>query len=155
MAKKKRGLGRGLDDLLAQHDTDLPFLDAYGAGQSGEGEDGEQGSILPPGTGRDPPEQVLSVIIRLLRAEGMTLTTDDGAVIEGCLAAKITEDGVVLEVQTGGNICLPLVASDLGEPGLDAGKLAKDRKTAQVTIVQWGSPARRLLTRLCEHWSTN
>ena len=31
----KKGLGRGLGDLLAQHDTDLPFLGAYGAA-SGE-----------------------------------------------------------------------------------------------------------------------
>lgn len=144
---KKRGLGRGLDDLLAQHDTDLPFLEAYGTAVEG----GEQG--LPPGTGRDQPEELLSAIIRLLRAEGKTVTTDDGAVVEGRLSASITEDGVVLEVQSGADLCLPLIPSDLGEPGLDAGTLSEDRSTAQVTIVQWGIPARRLLLRLCEHWS--
>mgnify|MGYP000389119739 CR=1 FL=1 len=29
-SQKKKGLGRGLGELLEQHDTDLPFLDAYG-----------------------------------------------------------------------------------------------------------------------------
>ncbi len=48
---------------------------------------------------------------------------------------------------------LPLVPSDLGAPGFEEGKLAADRSEASVTIVQWGIPARRLLERLCEHWS--
>ena len=48
---------------------------------------------------------------------------------------------------------LPLVPSDLGAPGLEDGNLNGDRSRATVTIVQWGIPARRLLERLCEHWS--
>ena len=48
---------------------------------------------------------------------------------------------------------LPLVPSDLGAPGLEDGTLEPDRSQANVTIVQWGIPARRLLERLCEHWS--
>ena len=107
---KKRVLGRGLDDLLAQHDQDLPFLDAYGP-SIGDSEG------LPPGTGADS-----------------------------------VEHGVQITVLSGGEK-LPLVPSDLGAPGFEKGTLASDRSEATVTIVQWGIPARRLLERLCEHWS--
>ena len=60
---KKRVLGRGLDYLLAQHDQDLPFLDAYGP-SIGDSEG------LPPGTGTDSVEQLMEAIARLLQAEG-------------------------------------------------------------------------------------
>ena len=30
MSDDRRGLGRGLDDLMAQNEMDLPFLSAYG-----------------------------------------------------------------------------------------------------------------------------
>ena len=56
---KKRVLGRGLDELLAQHDQDLPFLDAYGP-SIGE-TDG-----LPISASVDPVEQLLEAITRLL-----------------------------------------------------------------------------------------
>ena len=60
---KKRRLARGLDDLLAQHDQDLPFLDAYGPADASE-------SGLPAGTGTDPIDQLMEVIERLLKVEG-------------------------------------------------------------------------------------
>ena len=60
---KKRVLGRGLDDLLAQHDQDLPFLDTYGP-SIGDSEG------LPTGSGIDPVEQLLEAIARLLQTEG-------------------------------------------------------------------------------------
>ena len=60
---EKRVLGRGLDDLLAQHDQDLPFLDAYGP-SIGDSE------ALPSDTGADPVEQLMEAIARLLQAEG-------------------------------------------------------------------------------------
>ena len=134
---KKRVLGRGLDDLLAQHDQDLPFLDAYGP-SIGESEG------LPPGTGTDPVEQLMEAIKRILQAEGH----QDSEFI----TQEVKENGVQIIVQSGGEK-LPLVPSDLGAPGLEAGTLAVDRSEASVTIVQWGIPARRLLERLCEHWS--
>ena len=52
---KKRVLGRGLDDLLAQHDQDLPFLDAYGPSIG-------DSAGLPSGTGTDPVDQLLEAI---------------------------------------------------------------------------------------------
>ncbi len=134
---KKRVLGRGLDDLLAQHDQDLPFLDAYGP-SIGDSEG------LPPGTGTDPVEQLMEAITRILQAEGH----QDSEFI----TRETKENGVQITVQSGGEK-LPLVPSDLGAPGFEAGTLAPDRSEATVTIVQWGIPARRLLERLCEHWS--
>ena len=134
---KKRVLGRGLDDLLAQHDQDLPFLDAYGP-SIGDSEG------LPPGTGTDPVEQLMEAITRLLLAEGH----QDSDFI----TREAKENGVQIVVQSGGEK-LPLVPSDLGAPGFEEGTLAADRSEARVTIVQWGIPARRLLERLCEHWS--
>jgi hypothetical protein len=134
---KKRVLGRGLDDLLAQHDQDLPFLDAYGP-SIGETEG------LPAGTSTDPVEQLMEAITRLLQAEGH----QDSELI----TREAKENGVQIIVQSGGEK-LPLVPSDLGAPGFEEGTLATDRSEASVTIVQWGIPARRLLERLCEHWS--
>ena len=134
---KKRVLGRGLDDLLAQHDQDLPFLDAYGP-SIGETEG------LPAGTSTDPIEQLMEAITRLLQAEGH----QDSELI----TREAKENGVQIIVKSGGEK-LPLVPSDLGAPGFEEGTLATDRSEASVTIVQWGIPARRLLERLCEHWS--
>ena len=134
---KKRVLGRGLDDLLAQHDQDLPFLDAYGP-SIGDSEG------LPTGTGADPVEQLMEAITRLLQAEGHQNSE--------LIIREAKENGVQIIVQSGGEK-LPLVPSDLGAPGFEEGTLATDRSEASVTIVQWGIPARRLLERLCEHWS--
>ena len=134
---EKRVLGRGLDDLLAQHDQDLPFLDAYGP-SIGDSEG------LPSDTGANPVEQLMEAITRLLQAEGH----QDSELI----SREAKENGVQIIVQSGGEK-LPLVPSDLGAPGFEEGTLATDRSEASVTIVQWGIPARRLLERLCEHWS--
>lgn len=136
MAKKRR-LARGLDDLLAQHDQDLPFLDAYGPADVSE-------SGLPIGTGSDPVDQLMEVIERLLKVEGQHNSE--------WIQFEPEENGVKITVQSGDSM-LPLVPSDLGAPGFEEGKLAADRSEASVTIVQWGIPARRLLERLCEHWS--
>lgn len=134
---EKRVLGRGLDDLLAQHDQDLPFLDAYGP-SIGDSEG------LPSDTDADPVEQLMEAIARLLQAEGHQNSE--------LISREAKENGVQIIVQGGGEK-LPLVPSDLGAPGFEEGTLATDRSEASVTIVQWGIPARRLLERLCEHWS--
>ena len=135
---EKRVLGRGLDDLLAQHDQDLPFLDAYGP-SIGESKG------LPAGSGQDPVEQLMEAIARLLKAEGYPDSN--------LITCEEKENGVHITVQSGGDK-LPLVPSDLGAPGLEEGELASDKSEASVTIVQWGIPARRLIERLCEHWSS-
>ena len=134
---EKRGLARGLDDLLAQHDHDLPFLDAYGpAVGDSEG--------LPAGTVTDPVEQLVEGIERILNSQGQSNRE--------WIVIKPKKKGVQINFETGSGM-LPLVPSDLGAPGLEDGFLESDRSRARVTIVQWGIPARRLLERLCEHWS--
>jgi len=134
---EKRGLARGLDDLLAQHDHDLPFLDAYGpAVGDSEG--------LPAGTVTDPVEQLVEAIERILNSQGQFNRE--------WIVIKPKKKGVQINFETGSGM-LPLVPSDLGAPGLEDGFLESDRSRARVTIVQWGIPARRLLERLCEHWS--
>jgi hypothetical protein len=48
---------------------------------------------------------------------------------------------------------LPFVPSDFASPGFIKGNLADDRSSAEVTMVQWGIESRRLLSRLCEHYT--
>jgi hypothetical protein len=129
MAEKRR-LGRGLDDLMAQHDQDLPFLDAYGP-TIGEEEESPSTS-----------DQLREVIERLLRSIG-----DDGSNIQ----IQPLDEGVTITL-SGKN--LPLVPSDLAQIGLEAGTLNTKRSKAVVTIVRWGIPARRLIERMCEHWAS-
>jgi len=143
----KKGLGRGLGDLLAQHDTDLPFLGAYGAASDAY----EEG--LPTSVGQDVPGELLKVIARHLRSiltDVFISKEDDCIQVADYFTAKITESGVDLTINAEN---LPLVPSDLTSPGFIGGSLAKDRSSAEVTIIQWGIESRRLLSRLCEHYT--
>lgn len=142
----KKGLGRGLGDLLAQHDTDLPFLGAYGAA-SGEHEQG-----LPASAGEDDSKQLLSAIERFLRTtlkEAEVEAEGDEVSVAGFITAEIRKEGGISFTINGSN--LPLVPSDLAAPGMIAGELVDDRSSAKVTMLQWGIESRRLLSRLCEH----
>ena len=142
----KKGLGRGLGDLLAQHDTDLPFLGAYGAA-SGEHEHG-----LPAAAGEDDSKQLLSAIERFLRTtlkEAEVEAEGDEVSVAGFITAEIRKEGGISFTINGSN--LPLVPSDLAAPGMIAGELTDDRSSAKVTMLQWGIESRRLLSRLCEH----
>ena len=142
----KKGLGRGLGDLLAQHDTDLPFLGAYGAA-SGEHEHG-----LPASAGEDDSKQLLSAIERFLRTtlkEAEVEAEGDEVSVAGFITAEIRKEGGISFTINGSN--LPLVPSDLAAPGMITGELTDDRSSAKVTMLQWGIESRRLLSRLCEH----
>ena len=142
----KKGLGRGLGDLLAQHDTDLPFLGAYGAASDTH----EEG--LPISVGQDDPHELLKAIQRHLRSvltKSDISIKDDSIKISDYFTATIgAEYGVDLKIRADN---LPLVPSDLTSPGFIGGNLVDDRSSAEVTIIQWGIESRRLLSRLCEH----
>ena len=145
-SQKKKGLGRGLGELLEQHDTDLPFLDAYGP--EDDSADEEEVSTS---------SEMLNALARTLRSQ----LGDDNIKIEDAgmelgdhLTATCVDDTLTLTIESTGEP-LPLVPSDLNQPGLASGELADDRSRASVSIVQWGIGARRLVERLCEHWSLN
>ena len=59
MNDKKRGLGRGLDDLMAQNEIDLPFLSSYGPA-SVVADDISQA--------KSPPEEIFDAVLRHLRS---------------------------------------------------------------------------------------
>tara|TARA_B100001146_G_C15745128_1_gene249337 strand:+ start:22 stop:489 length:468 start_codon:yes stop_codon:yes gene_type:complete len=141
---KKKGLGRGLGELLEQHDTDLPFLDAYGPPEDAA-DDGEASTSA----------EMMDALARTLRS----LLGDDSVKIEDAgielgnhLTATCVDDVLTLTIESTGEP-LPLVPSDLNQLGLASGELAEDRSRASVSVVQWGIGARRLVERLCEHWS--
>ncbi len=140
-----RGLGRGLGDLLAQHDTDLPFLGAYGAA-SGDYEEG-----LPASVGEEQSEQLLAAVKRHLGSKSeIKIESDEQSVrIGDNFSATISED-VGIEIEMRGEN-LPLVPSDLSAPGLVPVNLAEDRSEAKVKMLHWGIESRRLLDRHCEY----
>ena len=57
----KKGLGRGLEDLLETHDTDLPFLSNYGMADS------QPAPGLPPSAKNDAPQELFQALVRLLK----------------------------------------------------------------------------------------
>ena len=145
---KRRGLGRGLDDLLATHDTDLPFLDTYGEA------DGTPEAGPPPSAGGDDSQELLSACVRLLRSEGADVdynTEEEKAKVGTWLQLECVESGVSLTVCS--DTPLPLVDSDLSEAGFEGGSLSDDRGNAEVIMTRWGVPLQRLLSRLCEFQS--
>ena len=146
-SKIKKGLGRGLGDLLAEHDTDLPFLGAYGA----VSESYEEG--LPASFGQDNSNELLQVIERHIRSifDGELSIEDESFSIEDYFSASISEDSGVNLTISGEH--LPFVPSDLSSPSFVRGSLSEDRTLAEVSIIQWGIEARRLISRICEHYS--
>ena len=140
---------RGLGDLLAEHDTAIPFLDegpkhilSTGAG--------------PAGIAETPAADLLEALALLItqrgHAEQMT-RTDDTLAVERLLKATCTPDGLTLVARD--TQPLPLVGQDLASPSLAKGTLTRQRRTARVTIREWRLDARQFMERLIEHWETN
>jgi hypothetical protein len=139
----KRGLGRGLDDLLDTHDTDLPFLSAYGSA------DEKALSGLPPSASTDDPQDLFQALVRFLKSENAKIEIKGNiAKCEKWLKLDIVADGVQATLAC---VNLPLVPSDLMSPGMQAGTLSKDNSSASVIFTIWSVDARRLLSRINEH----
>ena len=143
---KKKNLGRGLDDLLNQHDTDLPFLSAYGEDERLSLDGG-----LPPSTSSTNFVELMAALQRLIVQEGEELTkkSEIEAEIGDFLSLKLVEEGVAVLVKSNKKI-LPLVPTDLQQPGMVMGKISTSNKACEVIIVDWGVPCRRLIERLIE-----
>ena len=148
---KKKNLGRGLDDLLNQHDTDLPFLSAYGEDERLSLDGG-----LPPSTSSTNFVELMAALQRLIVQEGEELTkkSEIEAEIGDFLSLKLVEEGVAVLVKSNKKI-LPLVPTDLQQPGMVKGKISTSNKECEVIIVDWGVPCRRLIERLIEFLKIN
>lgn len=145
MNDKKRGLGRGLDDLMAQNEIDLPFLSSYGPA-SVVADDISQA--------KSPPEEIFDAVLRHLRSlkQHVEYKQEREIRISG-LIVKIKENGVNLAFTH--SVRLPFVPSDLASPGLTEGKLSDDGLSGNVVIQAWGIEARRCISRFIEHSQIN
>ena len=145
MSDDRRGLGRGLDDLMAQNEMDLPFLSAYGPASDAE-EDISQAKI--------PPEEIFDAVVRHLRSLGCKIDSVENRklTVQGLIVVT-DEEGVQLIFEN--ETRLPFVPSDLASPGLSEGQIDKDGCRACVMIQAWGIEARRCLSRFIEHVNIN
>jgi len=145
MNDKKRGLGRGLDDLMAQNEIDLPFLSSYGPA-SVVADDISQA--------KSPPEEIFDAVLRHLRSlkQHVEYKQEREIRISG-LIVKTKENGVNLAFTH--SVRLPFVPSDLASPGLTEGKLSDDGLSGNVVIQAWGIEARRCISRFIEHSQIN
>jgi hypothetical protein len=145
MKDNQRGLGRGLEDLLAQNEIDLPFLSVYGPASDTE-EDISQA--------KTPPSEIFEAVLRHLTSLGCNYEqiSDNEAQTIG-LFVKIGKNGVNLSFDH--SVRLPFVPSDLASPGLNRGNLSEDGCSARVTIQAWGIEARRVIARFLEHIEIN
>ena len=144
----KKNLGRGLDDLLSQHDTDLPFLSSYGTDEKLPLEEG-----LPPSTSSTNIAELMGALKRLIIQEGAIFSkqTEKESHVNDYLKLKLMKEGVSISVKSKNSI-LPLVPTDLQQPGMIRGKISSNKQECKVVIVDWGVPCRRLIERLIEYW---
>ena len=145
MSEDKRGLGRGLDDLMAQNEIDLPFLSAYGPASDVEDDISQA---------KSPPHEIFDAVVRHLRSlqQNFVQSVEGELQIHGMIV-KIEENGVSLSFNH--SIRLPFVPSDLASPGLTEGNLAAHGNSASVTIQACGIEARRCISRFIEHSEIN
>jgi|TARA_Y100000746_G_C15028966_1_gene254484 hypothetical protein len=145
MNDEKRGLSRGLDDLMAQNEIDLPFLSTYGPASDVEDEISQA---------KSPPEEIFDAVLRHLRSLNQTFDYSQKREIQiSGLVVKIEDNGVSLTFNH--LIRLPFVPSDLASPGLTEGNLSDDGLSGNVKIQAWGIEARRCLSRFVEHSKIN
>lgn len=147
MAKRKKKLGRGFEDLYAQNESDLPFLDVYGKAAE------EHGEGLPDSAAAAAPAELLAALERHLRAAGCEYASSESSLsIADKLVVEVDGSNLLIKIEAGA-IPLPMVPSDLMAPGFSSGELSADRSRAELHVSAPSSALRRLLDRLIEHWS--
>ena len=145
MNDDKRGLSRGLDDLMAQNEIDLPFLSTYGPASDVEDDISQA---------KSPPEEIFDAVLRHLRSLDQNFDQNQEREIQiSGLLVKIENNGVSLTFNH--SIRLPFVPSDLASPGLIEGNLSDDGLSGNVKIQAWGIEARRCISRFFEHLQIN
>ena len=147
MSGKKKKFGRGFEDLYAQNESDLPFLDAYGEAAEDHGEG------LPDSTQGSQPEEILAALQRHLKAAGCEFeSVESGLNITNKLEVMLVNDTLRLSINSESNP-LPLVPSDLMAPGFSGGSLSDNRQECELVVLSWSNSLRRLLDRMIEYWT--
>ena len=126
-------MARGLDHLMEQNETDLPFLASYGADMDGMGID---------------VEALFSGVEAFLSSRRVEFENDDECIKYHSTCISKHEEGLLIEIE---HEHLPLVHSDLDRVGFFQGTLHADKSKLSVILQMWGGEHRRFLERLIEH----
>ena len=126
-------MARGLDHLMEQNETELPFLASYGADMDGMGID---------------VEALYSGVEAFLSSRRVEFENDGDCIKYHSTCITKHEDGLLIEIE---HDHLPLVHSDLDRVGFFQGTLHADKSKLSVILQMWGGEHRRFLERLVEH----
>ena len=126
-------MARGLDHLMEQNETDLPFLASYGAEMDGVGID---------------VDALFSGVEAFLSSRRIEFENNDDCIIYNSTCITKHEEGLLIEIE---HEHLPLVHSDLDRVGFFQGRLHEDKSKLSVILQMWGGEHRRFLERLVEH----
>lgn len=126
-------MARGLDHLMEQNETELPFLASYGADMDGMGID---------------VDALFSGVETFLSSRRVKFEMNEGCIKYNSTCITKHEDGLLIEIE---HEHLPLVNSDLDRVGFVQGRLHADKSKLSVILQMWGGEHRRFLERLVEH----
>ena len=126
-------MARGLDHLMEQNETDLPFLASYGAEMDGVGID---------------VDALFSGVEAFLSSRRIEFENNEDCITYHSTRISKHEEGLLIEIE---HEHLPLVHSDLDRVGFFQGRLHEDRSKLSVILQMWGGEHRRFLERLVEH----
>ena len=124
---------RGLDHLMEQNETELPFLASYGADMDGMGID---------------VDALFSGVEAFLSSRRVEFEKDEKCITYHSTCISKHDEGLLIEIE---HEHLPLVHSDLDRVGFFQGTLHADKSKLSVILQMWGGEHRRFLERLIEH----
>ena len=117
-------MARGLDHLMEQNETDLPFLASYGAEMDGVGID---------------VDALFSGVEAFLSSRRIEFEINDDCIKYNSTCISKHEEGLHIEVE---HADLPLVHSDLDRVGFFQGTLHEDKSKLSVILQMWGGEHR-------------
>ena len=126
-------MARGLDHLMEQNETDLPFLASYGADMDGMGID---------------VDALFLGVETFLSSRRVKFDSNGDCIKYNSTCITKHEEGLLIEIE---HEHLPLVHSDLDRVGFFQGTLHGDKSKLSVILQMWGGEHRRFLERLVEH----
>lgn len=126
-------MARGLDHLMEQNETDLPFLASYGAEMDGVGID---------------VDALFSGVEAFLSSRRVEFEMNEVCIKYNSSCISKHEEGLLIEIE---HEHLPLVHSDLDRVGFFQGRLHEDKSKLSVILQMWSGEHRRFLERLVEH----